>query len=203
MTSDCPQCGKAVGVRNKYCSRRCAQLARRRPKSKVCEQCGTTFSKPINSGSAPWERRRFCSRACRNESFKRVVYFTCEGCGKQTKTLPSRVATRRFCADCNYKFAHRSRHLGTATRLGGDTRKRLITQNYYSNTCEICGFDRCYDLAHIVRPKKGGTMEAFNILTLCPNHHRLFDSKDLTAMEYAQIRDKVEAAQARLKERQA
>jgi hypothetical protein len=201
MATSCPQCGKAVDARNKYCSRRCAQLARRRPASKQCEQCNEVFNKPMNSGRSHWERRRFCSRACRDEFFKQRGTFTCEGCGNAVEVPKSRATVRRFCADCNYKFAHRSRCLDSGRRLGGDSRKRLITSGYYGTCCEVCEFDRCLDLAHVIRPKNGGTMERVNILLLCPNHHRLFDRDQLTPSEYARIRARVDAAHAYFEKR--
>ena len=198
--SHCGVCARPIPKRQKYCSRACSGMARRRPASKVCEQCGAVFHKPLNRGKSPWERRRFCSRACRDASFKRRAYFTCEGCGEQVETVPSRVSTRRFCARCNDKFAHRPLCLASGKRLGGDSKNRLMAGGFYRDKCEICGFDRCYVLAHIIRPKDGGTMDSNNILTLCPNHHYLFDRGLLTKLEYAQIRERVEAAKAHFKE---
>ena len=60
--------------------------------------------------------------------------------------------------------------------------------------CQICGESRSFDMAHIVEHKDGGPMEVWNILLLCPNHHRFFDRGSLTAKEYSKIRGKVESA---------
>lgn len=46
--------------------------------------------------------------------------------------------------------------------------------------CEVCGFDQTIDLCHIISHKEGGAFDIdSNLLILCPNHHRLFDSGQL------------------------
>lgn len=50
--------------------------------------------------------------------------------------------------------------------------------------CEICGFSRFIELAHILPARFGFPAEPWNILELCPNHHRLFDRNILTADEF-------------------
>jgi len=63
-----------------------------------------------------------------------------------------------------------------------------------AKTCEICGWDRFVELAHIVPACKGGTYEKINILFLCPNHHRLFDGDELTVEEWNKIKGRVKKA---------
>ena len=192
----CAKCGKLTKRGYKYCSRTCAQLARRKQDSKHCEQCGKVFYKAVNSGQHGWVRRRFCSRKCRDKSFKHRVYFVCKGCGKSIETTPSRVERRKFCAACNFKVAHRERILTSNKRLGGDMKKRCLREKIYRSYCEICNYTRFIELAHVIRVCNGGTMEPVNIITMCPNHHRLFDRGLLTAAEYATIASRVAAARA-------
>lgn len=67
--------------------------------------------------------------------------------------------------------------------------------------CLICNESRIIDAAHIVprNGKNGKTRNAWwnqpwNILGLCPNHHRLFDRGILNDDEYFKIKQKVEYA---------
>ncbi len=54
--------------------------------------------------------------------------------------------------------------------------------------CEICGENRSTDQCHIIPRKYGGTLNADNILILCPTHHRLLDRFMLSRAEYASIK---------------
>lgn len=65
-----------------------------------------------------------------------------------------------------------------------------------SGVCEICGFDRLVEQAHIIPARLNGPKTAYNILDLCPNHHRLFDRNLLTQFEFEKIAARVEAALA-------
>jgi predicted restriction endonuclease len=49
--------------------------------------------------------------------------------------------------------------------------------------CEICGWDRNIERAHILPAHKGWKLSKFNVILLCPNHHRAFDSGQLTTDE--------------------
>ena len=62
------------------------------------------------------------------------------------------------------------------------------------NTCEICGFDRCLEVSHIVPASEGGPLIYWNCLMLCPNHHRLFDSEKLNEAEKSMIIERIEVA---------
>jgi predicted restriction endonuclease len=49
--------------------------------------------------------------------------------------------------------------------------------------CQLCGFDRYVEWAHLIPRSDGGTVISDNIAILCPNHHRLFDHGLLSAEE--------------------
>ncbi|KKN57847.1 hypothetical protein LCGC14_0557800 [marine sediment metagenome] len=179
--------------------------------SKVCEHCGKPYQQgPTESSRSFKQRRRFCSRQCRGAASAKPLFSKlCIVCGKlftrERNVGKARFAGYQYCSSACRKAETVRRVLKEEQRshLTEAARKTLVDNGYYSTACEICSFNRCYDLAHIVRPGDGGTMEAFNVLTLCPNHHRLFDQGALTKFEYAQIRNKVDIAQARFKEQQA
>ena len=65
--------------------------------------------------------------------------------------------------------------------------KRRVVHDRGS-ACEICGWDRdSVDLCHIVDRADGGSDDPENLVLLCPNHHRLFDSNLLTSDEKRRI----------------
>ena len=45
------------------------------------------------------------------------------------------------------------------------------------NPCEICGFWRFTESHHIIKQLEWGSNCQENLITLCPNHHKLADSK--------------------------
>jgi predicted restriction endonuclease len=49
--------------------------------------------------------------------------------------------------------------------------------------CEICGWDRNVERAHINAATDGWKLTPSNVMMLCPNHHRAFDSGQLTMDE--------------------
>jgi hypothetical protein len=68
--------------------------------------------------------------------------------------------------------------------------------------CEICGFNRAVELAHVIPARLGAEAKDENLLILCPNHHTLFDRDQLTWFELSKIWPKVRAALlARMRDR--
>jgi len=76
------------------------------------------------------------------------------------------------------------------------TKKRKVFQELNIDGCEICGEDRTLDFAHIKSVKEGGSIEKENCLVLCPTHHRVYDSGQMTEEEFSHVLPKVRAAEA-------
>jgi len=57
----------------------------------------------------------------------------------------------------------------------------------YYGVCQVCGFDRIVERAHIVPEAVGGPATRDNLLDLCPNHHALFDRNMLFWEEMEKI----------------
>lgn len=72
-----------------------------------------------------------------------------------------------------------------ASKLVGASCVRRLYGKYVS--CYICGFDRAIDICHIVSVRDGGTSDIFNLISLCPNHHHLFDNCGLSESECMQL----------------
>lgn len=143
--------------------------------SKYCGSCNKEFI-PKWNGPA-----HYCSRPCRDKSMMRRTEFSCKRCGK-TKTVPRSAVRAGFCSkECSsrqprpgarkFKTSYRSARLDKA-RLGE-----------HGKSCRVCGFDRVVEQAHILPAALGGTVTPGNLVALCPNHHRLFDSGNLTMPE--------------------
>lgn len=54
--------------------------------------------------------------------------------------------------------------------------------------CEVCGNVRVANKCHIIPRNDGGNDDPDNILTLCANHHHLFDRYKLTETEWKAIK---------------
>jgi len=76
--------------------------------------------------------------------------------------------------------------------IEGSAEKTLRDKFKAANSaCQICGFNRSVDAAHIIPAHKGGSYHESNLVALCPNHHRLFDRFKLTQEEAEKLKDKV------------
>jgi predicted restriction endonuclease len=61
---------------------------------------------------------------------------------------------------------------------------RVMIRREFIDRCAICGWDEAStDVAHIVARKDGGTDSIDNVVMLCPNHHRLFDTGHISVDE--------------------
>ena len=76
------------------------------------------------------------------------------------------------------------------------TKKRKVFQELNIDGCEVCGEDRTLDFAHIKPAKEGGPIEKENCLVLCPTHHRVYDSGQMTEEEFSHVLPKVRTAEA-------
>jgi hypothetical protein len=136
---------------------------------------------------------KYCSLNCRNEHY-RVLAKTDE---INSKILELHNDKRTAAQIANFLNLSNARvrdgliSLGINTGHKNSSRPKLAYKFKKNKVCEMCGFERALDAAHIVPHIKGGTMEDSNLLALCPNHHRLFDTKKLTLEEAKKISYKV------------
>jgi len=164
--------------------------------TKVCLYCDEDFD-VIASRE---DDAKFCSRECyhsgqkaglTSHSERRVEYveLTCTGCGEKIKKPPSRAnrSERQFCdQSCYLDWNKKTRQKQTGRRA----RMREKDNSY----CEICGFDRFIEMAHIIPSSEGGTYHKNNICMLCPNHHRLLDHGGISSDEISKIEAKIRKA---------
>lgn len=135
--------------------------------SKECLQCGKAFlaaQKEVNRGNA-----KFCSRSCGTTHFNiqnnaNPAEKVCKFCGG---TYVSGANVSLFCSS-------RCKDRNTAKKRYGvkSTKSKYAKQL----PCELCGWEVApRDIHHIVPIREGGTNDAGNLITLCPNCHRCAD----------------------------
>ena len=193
---NCAQCGKQFSnevrsgkkfERALYCSKPCMYRHKYESTSssdKICEWCGCKMVRKPGVSKGVWEKWRFCNAECKNLFRKKKNNRTCVICKQPTATKGDRV--EKYCEDCKTSGKVAS-WIPKQKSLGSFSRIRMAEMFNYPKTCEVCGFDRVLEWAHIVPKASGGTSERWNILVLCPNHHTLFDSFGLNKAEYGII----------------
>lgn len=82
----------------------------------------------------------------------------------------------------------------TATQFDIMTKSATAQTNPTAGVCEICGFNRTIEKAHIIPKRHDGPAVPQNLLDLCPNHHTLFDRDRLSWEEMSKIWSRVKAA---------
>lgn len=183
----CRGCGKMFeksghpNSRNLFCTFECFVLSKKRVASEriVCAQCGKEFSAP------KWTHRKMCSTGCRENAKRgntRVRDFLhgrwsfnhdkCIACGTTSRPHYG----HGLCELCDVKIRHQKK-CGT-----------------FGASCAICGESRVVDGCHIVSKREGGPVESWNMLPLCPTHHKLFDRNEMNQSEYSRIEAKVKSA---------
>jgi hypothetical protein len=70
----------------------------------------------------------------------------------------------------------------------------------WPDACVVCGYARIVEAAHVLPRAAGYPKEDWNMMALCPNHHRLYDGDRLEKEEIAKIEPYVEVASAMLLE---
>lgn len=134
---------------------------------KLCRTCNKPFDAPIvevKRGNA-----RYCSRSCSATKINEIreanpsYQKRCKHCGLPYKTSN---AAGIYCSKlCKQKGTYTKRHSG-----------KQHSAELYLLPCAICGWkEASRDVHHIIPVRKNGKNAASNLITLCPNHHRMAD----------------------------
>jgi len=132
----------------------------------ICMECKLPFHAPkaeVKRGNA-----KFCSRSCnathfnKNKALQNAKEYICRKCGD--KFIAHSPQAAKFCsANCKSVYNRNKRK-----------RKRAIS----SISCEICNWDEySCDVHHIELVANGGSDDPDNLISLCPNHHRMVHRK--------------------------
>lgn len=159
----CQRCGsgfKTGNRRQKYCSRKCYELARTIRVSITCLHCGEEFD------VAPHDvnKRKYCSRRCKCEAQRKLTKYKCQQCG-EAFFLNWANSPRKYCSpECSAQ-ANDTRTVAICECCGEEFLVRECIANdesrgiYCSNECryrmnrnrESCGWKAGYreDLGNI------------------------------------------------------
>ena len=145
---------------------------------RACSICGTSF--------VSWQSqvKVTCSDACYRkwQGLKSKgrgngkILINCAHCGRELRRFPSQIKDHNFC-NRFCQSQHQSKMISGVNngRWKGGRWKYIQEQSRIRDNyrCVICGFDFATDVHHITPRTKGGTNDFSNLLTLCPNHHRM------------------------------
>ena len=133
-----------------------------------------------------------CKKVKSTSEFRKQFHKKVDGTGK--------YYIHCYCRKCDvirakeYRDSHPGWYAKHRSKSHKTWRNKLV-----GDKCLICGETRVLDIAHIVPRKgknhlsrKGWWNEKWNVIGLCPNHHRLFDKNKLTKDEFEKIKGKVE-----------
>jgi 5-methylcytosine-specific restriction endonuclease McrA len=145
----------------------------------ACAVCGKTFyewaSQPHRTCGDPacyaqWQRLTTTARG------RNTTVVTCDYCGKTLLRFPSQVRERNYCNRfCQFQGQGSIiSGFNNGNWRGGSTRYFMLQASIRDGHRRVvCGFDLAVDVHHVTPRSKGGTDDLSNLLTLCPNHHRL------------------------------
>lgn len=193
----CRRCGAEFAVvpaqvkrgKAKFCSKDCADAARRQHISCVCDYCGAPYAhRPSRANRG---EQTFCSRACRGLASKVApAESTCQGCGAAFTLADWRVrkGEGQFCSmACRDRGAHTARRDPPGIRLtsryyGWSWREAQRLARERDGCCMDCGatpsdLGRALAVHHIVPFKHYGIRRhpeanaLANLVALCQPCH--------------------------------
>ena len=160
-----------------------------------CQFCEAEFQLP----QAQLKRQergagRYCSKSCFYDAKKkyslrekiRPLYES----GKTYKEIGAILNLNPFTIGSQvYRMKIADRYGNGINSPGSKKRVRHLLKDYHGiESCELCGYGRTTDVAHVVEVKNGGGHFIDNCLLLCPNCHHLFDHKLLNSIEIEKLK---------------
>lgn len=144
---------------------------------RTCPVCGASFWEHLSQVAVT------CGQATCTSAWQSLVQrargrtklaAACATCGTKLWRYPSQVRGQSYC---NLRCRGRAQTVGGNANHNwkGGTSKWQARQARLrdSDRCVVCGFDLVTDVHHVTPRHQGGADELSNLLTLCPNHHRL------------------------------
>lgn len=169
---------------------------------KICGVCTSEFETTRS-------KQKYCSNSCSiqaarsanpwNHGHKFTVedFVDAETAVGPTESRKMYLAHKYGCSP--QTVAYHQRRLGYVWRVRSRPRTHLnsspLERTYADKKgCVICGYTRVVEVAHLLPKAAGQAAYLWNIVPLCPNHHRLFDSdRYARKFDYGKL-DEVERA---------
>ena len=132
---------------------------------KKCNYCGKVFlaeNKEINRGNA-----KYCSLSCAAKAEKTKQFeLICKHCGK---LFIGYHATAKYCS-----LSCKQKHYRAQQKVDNTKDMKYYYKIFEYIPCELCGWNKGpRDIHHIIEVSQGGKNEISNLISLCPNCHRL------------------------------
>lgn len=151
---------------------------------KICLECNKEFA--ANLAEDKRGNAKFCSLSCscihiNKQRGTHEPNCICSTCDKAIWRRPSQLAKNSiyFC-DRHCQSEYRRTHQWKISNDRPTSWKKLALKikEERGNKCELCGWKEANcDVAHKIPRSQGGQDTRENALVLCPNHHRVYDSK--------------------------
>lgn len=148
---------------------------------KECQFCGKSFEaevKEVNRGNA-----KYCSQSCASKVPKALKYTqVCKHCGKEFNTASKNA---KYCSDSCKQKNYRAKQRSLAEN--GSSIKTYYKW-FKDIPCEICKWDiTTRDIHHIKAVSEGGTNEIENLISVCPNCHRMIHNNFISENDLLKI----------------
>jgi len=159
---------------------------------RTCQFCGKHFTIPERALKR--DRGIFCSKDC---FFKAKIKYgkrdqivalyqqgkTYKEIGEELGIVPATVGGQIY----RMKLADRYGDGVIAPTGHKNSLINILKEQYGVEQCELCGYSRAVEIAHIIEKRNGGNYIVTNCILLCPNCHYLFDSNKLTDIEKGKL----------------
>lgn len=201
VTRQCPICGGSFETtitpyhNKRFCSWECARTGSRTRKSIPCDNCG----KVVERKPSHLKEHVFCSSKCRTEYSSKDIRDAWEDItnlykeGKSVKDIAGELGfeygrlmywVKKLWKD---EKLRKSYHYGLKFRTYAEPKSR-VTQHKkarealeeYRKKCVVCGWDKDNCDLHAI---DGGKVVVGNLVSLCPNCHRLLHKGKLKLSE--------------------
>ena len=144
----------------RYCTRQCADNARRKHKPRICKICGNTY--------LPYYRgQKYCGQECKFEAHRREGFVNCAYCGNPFKRSKRAI---KYCSQRCYGNSLLSPFPRKGKEFTRAVRRAIRERDGY--VCVVCGSATHLEIDHIIPVSLGGDNSITNGQTLCHDCHR-------------------------------
>ncbi len=150
-----------------------------------CSHCGSEMLR--KPSSVMRSKRLYCSPVCRHNGHPSPV--TDKAVEMYKKGFLLREIARNLECSLGAASTLIYRHKLKKEFINRIGEGKQYVKSRLPKSCELCGYDRFVEVAHIIPSRKGGVYSVDNCFSLCPNCHHLFDHSLLTESENLKLKE--------------